>query len=469
MRTDSRLCGVFVIVLVAVCVGAGNEQAGDAGRVAVNRDVSGVRAGWMGRATNIEKVYERARPLLEKYAKDEAALARIYLVILESHALSDTRRHDEAVVYAKKAEKLPLAPHDKALLYRCWGDVAATRPHGGSVDVFTDLRREAAVLYLKATRVAVDQNLPMVLEKPKVPEGIDLSRMEHVIINIPEELPEATKSELRKQKAAYEARQQARQAYWRRIERWKQDTSTLRHVRVAREHLATLYAMEPHAFDEIRRLSAEVLGHEKRVGDLLARIREVIEEDRAEREQRLRRLVPTLNDLLKRRKGQYDHKVVAALIVDTNDMRLVFSGEMSEGSFGQHVAEISNLAPGGEVRREYHITCWRHAGRGRDNVVEPERLVERLRAAISSRTGYDDVAVRFAEGRILLAGTVDDSMLLKDLFNLCARETTYSLSSEVPALEYRMAVLDPEANTIGDVDFQRADDRGSSEKSTRIE
>ncbi|MHC4517743.1 MAG: hypothetical protein ACYTAS_04075 [Planctomycetota bacterium] len=309
----------------------------------------------------------------------------------------------------------------------------------------------------------------MVLEKPKVPEGIDLSRMEHVIINIPEELPEATKSELRRQKAEYEARQQARQEYWRRIEQWKRDTSTLRHVRIAREHLAALYFMEPHAFDEIRRLSTQALGHEKRVRDLLARIKQVIEEDRAWQEQRLRKLVPTINGLLKRMKGQYDHNVVAELIADANDMRLVFSGETSEASFGQHVAEISNLAPGGEVGRDYHITCQSHAGRGRDNVVEPERLAGRLVAAISSRGGYDYVIVQVAEGRILVSGTVYHYMLLKDLFNLCARETTYSLSGQVPALEYRIVVADPEADTIPDVDFQRAYNQGSTKKHIQIE
>ncbi|MCP4256946.1 MAG: hypothetical protein GY774_05375 [Planctomycetes bacterium] len=442
----------FITVIVASFVLNANTNAQHGDMVQINKDVHSVRSGWANRNTDIDKVYERSRPLLKKYANNAPALARIYLVILESHAISDNRRHDEAIEYAKKTEKLPLSPTDKALLYRCWGDVVATRSHGGHADIFRNLRRKASVYYLMSMRVAVDQHLPMVLEKPKVPKGVNLSMSEHVVFNIPEDMPEAAKNELRKRKEDYEARQLAREEYWRSIERWKQDTLTLKHIRNAREHLGTLYTLKPRALTEIELLSSQVLQDRERITDLINRIRQLIELSTASKEQRINASVSTINSIFRKMKDRYN--IVAKASYDRNEDQLLFAGTISEVLHGQHVTGISGMIPEGNIKREYRITCESHLGRQKHNVVRPEILVKHLQLAMMSSNSYDQVSVQFTNEQIRISGPAYKVMELKELFIVIDRKTTYSISNQVPELEFDITIPNPEADTIPSIEFQ---------------
>jgi len=224
-----------------------------------------------GRHVDYAAVDARLNELLEKYSDDPQMQGRLYLEALMVHTLSGLSRTDLATAYAEKAAECPLDPADKAQVYLAWGDTAQMSYAGASGDRLRTGRREAATLYLKSMRVALDNDVPQAVgERPACPEG--LPRSEALLREgMPGYPPEMLKRLIREQQERL-AELQARFEAWQKADaEWRFQRELIKRRDFSRDMTVKLYATLPFDTPELERLATQILEDKDAVNDLVSR------------------------------------------------------------------------------------------------------------------------------------------------------------------------------------------------------
>lgn len=200
---------------------------------------------------NTTQLEARYLTLLEHYPEKEEK-ARVYFALVDMYCQTGLTDPDSAVQYAHRALALPLDPQLQIPLYHKLGDAMQVQNRGVTGAELVRARKEVAVPYLKGIKLALECGLPeLPLEVPVVPrmdasEGVDQDL-------------------LQQHQQQVEARRQAQL-----VNRMVQDRA------ICGDQLVFLYTRRPYATDELRAMASEILGNEKTVAQLVARVEAAI-------------------------------------------------------------------------------------------------------------------------------------------------------------------------------------------------
>lgn len=201
-----------------------------------------------GSSTPFAEVERQGRELLGQYRRSDER-AQIYFTITRVYSQSDIRFHSDQVNrYARLALSLEHDPIRRGLLYSDLGSAAEVDPAQTS---FAAQRTRAAEIWLQGYKELLPLHLPKT-----APELPPVDKWADDFAN-----PAQRRQLLREHEAQMKARMEAE-----RVEKLIQN----RNVFV--QQLKEVYAREPRADAEIRRLAARILGDPQATEALLAQI-----------------------------------------------------------------------------------------------------------------------------------------------------------------------------------------------------